>query len=102
VEVLGILAAVIAALVLYWLGCRRRLYYGMIELVVALTVMVLAFYPQTVGNVLVNGAYTPSALGSLIAKLIPLSAGVYIFVRGLDNIEAGMSAASRSKWKRWF
>jgi hypothetical protein len=71
----------------------------MVELAVAVTVIVLAFFPQTGNILLANG---PSVVGSAIAKLITVSAGIYIFVRGLDNIEAGMSDASRSKWKRWF
>src|ERR1700688_3967573 len=43
VEAIGILAAVIIALLLYRLRCRRRLWYGMVELAVAVTVIVLAF-----------------------------------------------------------
>jgi hypothetical protein len=31
----------------YWLRCRWQLVYGLVELVVALAVIILTFYPQT-------------------------------------------------------
>jgi hypothetical protein len=102
VKAIEILAALAAALVFYKLRCKRRLWYGMLELVVAVTVMVLAVFPQR-GDILL--AAGPGLVGSSIEKLITMSAGIYIFVRGLDNIEvgkAGMSPVCRSLWERWF
>jgi drug/metabolite transporter (DMT)-like permease len=101
-----IFVIVLAALGLYKLRRRRRLLYGVIEVLVAVVFIVLAFYPQSSGgNVLTDASPSSSTvIGVLISRLISLSAGVYIFVRGLDNIDNGkdsMPPTIRSLWERW-
>jgi hypothetical protein len=56
--VIGIFVTVCLGLFFYWLRCRRQLVYGLVELVVALAVIFLAFCPQT-PNYLSDNAVPP-------------------------------------------
>jgi hypothetical protein len=41
-------------------------------------------------------------LGWLLSKSVGTSAGIYVMVRGLDNIDKGLSPKWRGKWERIF
>jgi hypothetical protein len=43
---MSVVVAIIIGLVLYTIRCRRLFWYGLLELVVALVVIFLTFYPQ--------------------------------------------------------
>jgi hypothetical protein len=96
---IGIFVTVTIGLLFYVLRCRRQLAYGLIELGFALAVIVLTFYPQT-NYLLLEGG--PSWLGWLLSKSVGTSAGIYVMVRGLDNIDKGLSPKWRGKWERIF
>ena len=44
----------------------------------------------------------PSWWGKFLSQYLGYIAGVYVIVRGLDNIERGLSPAERSKWRPIF
>jgi hypothetical protein len=93
--VIGIFATICLGLFFYWLRCRWQLVYGLVELVVALAVIILTFYPQT--NYLQDNSSPP-----WWAQSVGISAGIYVMVRGLDNIHKGLPPKWRCKWERIF
>lgn len=97
--VIWIFVTVVFGLSFYVLRCRCQLFYGLVELVVALAVIVLTFYPQTNFLALVEG---PPLWGWLLSKGVGASAGIYVMVRGLDNIHKGLPSKWRGKWERVF
>jgi len=97
--VIGIFVTVCLGLFFYWLRCRWQLVYGLVELVVALAVIILTFYPQT--NYLLQEA-GPPWWGWFLSKSVGISAGIYVMVRGLDNIHNGLPPKWRCKWDRIF
>jgi hypothetical protein len=97
--VIGIFLTLTIGVLFYVLLCRRQLAYGLVELVVALLVIVLTFYPQT--NYLLLEE-EPPRWGWLLSKSVGTSAGIYVMVRGLDNIGKGLPPKWRGKWDRIF
>jgi energy-converting hydrogenase Eha subunit A len=71
---------------LYWLRGRMPFVYGILETVVG----TLAIF------------YAIQSPAALPAKLIALLGGLYIVVRGLDNMDKGLPNPLRSTWDRWF
>jgi hypothetical protein len=96
--VLGILVTVGFGLIFYWLRSRCRLAYGAIELVVALAVIILTFYPQSYALLYQK----PPLVGSLLSQSAGILAGIYVMVRALDNIHEGLGPRRRAKWERAF
>jgi hypothetical protein len=94
VTVTWILATVVVALCFYWLRCRYLFAYGVIELGAALTIIFLTFVPQATYLMFEPG---PSWWGLLLSKGVGISAGIYVMVRALDNIEKGWP---QSRWQR--
>src|SRR3974377_761570 len=82
----------------YVLRCRRILYYGVIELIVAVVIIFLTFHPPFV--TLIADEYSWSGL--LLSKGVGVLAGVYFMVRALDNIEKGLPSQRRVAWQRVF
>jgi hypothetical protein len=81
--VIGILLTISAGLSFYWLRCRRRFLYGLCELLVAFGVIYITFVPQT-NYLLISG---PPVSQFLLTKGAGILGGIYIFVRGLDNMD---------------
>jgi hypothetical protein len=77
--VIGIIVTVAFGLLFYILRCRQRLLYGLVEFVVALAVIILTFLLSE----------ESSWWGWLLSKGVGTSAGIYVMVRGLDNIQQG-------------
>jgi hypothetical protein len=82
----------------YWLRSRCRFWYGLVEVGAAILVTFLTFYPQT-NYLLGNG---PTFPGSLLRGTAGFFAGVYIFVRGMDNIAQDLPNALKPLWSRVF
>ncbi len=78
----GIFLCVLAAVGLYWLRCRHLFWYGAIELVVGLIVLRQLFYPASLTLIADN----PSQLGLFLTGVGGKMLGIYILVRGLDNM----------------
>jgi hypothetical protein len=67
----------------YWLKRRSPLFYGLLELFVAMISIWSSVLIQT---------------DNLFAKTLSLLGGIYIFVRGLDNINKGVPASFERVW----
>jgi hypothetical protein len=89
-------------LVFYFVRCRCRFGYGVLEIVVSVAVIFLTLYPQT-SDLQLEG--DEPWWGWILSKSVGLSAGIYIMVRGLDNIDQGWPPqweSTRGIWKRVF
>ena len=96
-ETFLVVAAIGAAVFFYWIRCQTRFWYGAIEIGVAILIIFLTFYPQT--NYLL---LTESSPWGWLSRAAGALAGIYVIVRGLDNIESGLKPRSRERWKRLF
>lgn len=79
---------------LYVLRCQDRVIYGCIEIVAA----VLTFYFTVVNKFPVE---TKLDSKEAVTACIQIAAGLYIFVRGLDNIGNGLTPGSRMHALWW-
>jgi hypothetical protein len=70
--------------VLYLLRCRELLVYGMVELVVSVIVIILAYYPPVVGLAV------SIAWWNWLPQPASVVLGLYIMVRGFDNVGNGL------------
>jgi hypothetical protein len=94
----GIAVTIILGVCFYVMRCRWQLAYGVLELLVSLVIIFLTFYPQT-SYLLREEIFWQ---GWLLSMSVGALAGIYVMVRGLDNIEKGLSPQSQNKWKRLF
>jgi hypothetical protein len=97
---MAVIGTVCLGLFFYWLRFRCRLVYGLVELVVALAVIFLTFYPQSPNYL--SDTQVPPWWGSFLSISAGMSAGIYVMVRGLDNIHNGLPPKWRCKWDRIF
>jgi hypothetical protein len=81
---------------LYLLRCRSLLAFGLLEVVVSAVVIYLAYYPPVVGLAASIGWW------SWLSEPVSIVLGLYLMVRGFDNIEKGLPPSSRAKWRGWF
>jgi hypothetical protein len=88
-----ILATVAVGLLFYRLRCCCQFVYGLIELGAALIIIFLTFVPQTSYLLLLG---RPSWWGWLLSNAVGISAGIYVLMRALDNIEKGWPP----RWER--
>jgi len=86
---------VVFGVCLYWLRCWRLALYGAAEIVVALVLIFLFFFPQGPATMGVGSqGFLGPVWGEVVARTVTLFGGLYALVRGLDNIDA------RQKWNR--
>jgi hypothetical protein len=95
VAAVWILMTIVGGLLFYGLRCRYQFVYGLIELGAALTIIFLTFLPQTPSYL--ELAEQPSWWGSFLSQGVGISAGIYVLVRALDNIEKGWPP---HRWER--
>jgi hypothetical protein len=94
------LLTIILGVVLYWVRSRFRFWYGLGEMGVGILVVILIYVPHEPpllsegGEVSFWAAWAWSVVGWL--------AGLYIFVRGMDNIGQDLPTTWRSVWHRFF
>jgi hypothetical protein len=96
--------AVVSAICLYWLRCKYRWAYGAIEIVVALALVCLAIFPEGPIVLVTDNSLIPSPSEQYLKKILTLLAAVYVFIRGLDNLDTGLSTTSwgGASWgQRW-
>jgi hypothetical protein len=80
--------AMVAAVVLFKVRTKWRIHYGLLEI--------------TFGIFSALAAATPAAAGDARLSLIQLAAGVYIMVRGLDNLKIGLDERpDHPLWDLW-
>jgi hypothetical protein len=83
-------SGVALALTLFWLRGRYRIHYGAIEVLVGLATLGQNY---TTGRGAFSGAFSEAyQTYDWRVVFLTLLAGVYIMVRGLDNIAQGWSA----------
>jgi len=89
---------VVVAVCFYRIRCWSRLLYGAMEVIAGIGVIILGEFPP---NAITTAASTWS-LGSRAAHMLALMGGVYIVVRGLDNVGQGLPERWRPAWRRIF
>lgn len=97
-SILLIATAVAGSAGLYRLRGIQPFWYGCIEIGVGLTVLIFTFVPTT--HYLAFDRQTFLELSA--TKLIGVMAGIYIIVRGLDNVDRGLPLSWRPHWDRAF
>jgi hypothetical protein len=98
IDVIFTMFWVLVAIGFYRIRCASRPLYGAIEIVAGLATIVLGEFPPYA----VLASDTTWSLGSRAAHILTLMAGVYIVVRGLDNIAQDLPARWRPVWRRIF
>ena len=89
-----LVSVVIFGMYLYWFRCNYRILYGWIEVLIGGLTFVWTALEY------IN---TPTVPGQIyyetitLATVLKASAGVYIIVRGFDNVEAGIPPESPNK-----
>jgi uncharacterized membrane protein HdeD (DUF308 family) len=101
VTALLLVGALTIGAALYGLRCHWRLLYGSLEIVTGLVVIFFIRHPQRYGYLLLDGP-DPSALGVFLSSTVTILAGVYIIVRGFDNIDQSLPVRWRAGWDRLF
>jgi uncharacterized membrane protein len=91
----------IAGLAAYRLRRSRRFCYGLIEIVVSLAVIFLTVFPQT-SYLALEGDQGQSWLGWLLYKSVGALTGIYVLVRGLDNMGHDLPKVLLPVWERIF
>jgi|SRR5208282_1450004 len=90
-----IAVTIVVALSFYMLRCRRQLWYGVCEIIVAFLVIYLSFKPPYT-TLALNQGYSP--IGIQVQHYYGTLACIYIFVRGMDNIRTGLPVTRRTCW----
>jgi hypothetical protein len=93
------LLTIIAGVILFWVRSHLRFWYGVGELVAGMLVVIFVYVPHQPPYLALGGDDLPfwapwawTAVGTL--------AGLYVFVRGMDNIGQDLPARWRPVW-RW-
>jgi hypothetical protein len=86
----------IVGLFFYWLRRNFQRFYGICELIAAGIVFFLTLYPSGFSYSVI-GVDAP-VISSWLSNFYGILAGVYIFVRGMDNIYHGLDLTRRVKF----
>jgi hypothetical protein len=80
---------ILFGLFLYWLRRRHRILYGVAEIVVALLLLHIFFFPEASGALATGNWIGPLGplWGELLSRAVTLFGGLYALVRGFDNID---------------
>jgi ABC-type transport system involved in cytochrome c biogenesis permease subunit len=97
-SVVYIVLTLLVAVFFYWLRCRHRFAFGCVEIVIAMLVVTFTFAPPV--DYLTGD--TSYGLQYLLYEAASLSAGIYIFVRGMDNMAQDLPLSWRPIWHRLF
>lgn len=98
-DLVWIFGTITAALVLYGVRCRALFWYGLFEIVTSLVIMYVTFIPQKSFVLLNQGT---SKVRNYLLTGIGILTGIYIFVRGMDNLDKALPVAWRNSWDRIF
>jgi hypothetical protein len=93
-----IVGGVVLAALLFNLRGLAPFWYGCLEVAVGIVVLIFTLIP-TSHPLLVQA---PTFIESTGARVIASMAGLYIIVRGLDNMERDLPISWRSVWDRLF
>ncbi|MGD9617913.1 MAG: hypothetical protein AB7H90_21250 [Alphaproteobacteria bacterium] len=79
------------AIFFYWLRVNRRALYGVCEIVIAIVIIYQLTIPDQPTILLWDGPDPANFF--LASKIVGFFAGVYAFVRGMDNLVTGLREA---------
>ena len=83
----------------YWLRLRHRLWYAFSEILVALVLIYVAIFPAQTHALLTEGSWPLDVATAWVTKIVTLFGAVYVFVRGLDNIDTALPSLTwRMRW----
>jgi hypothetical protein len=82
-----ILPSVISGIVLYRVRGRQPFLYGSVEICVALLAIFVSIATRS---------------SAPLNKILGILGGIYILVRGMDNVDKGLPLTWRKSWDRWF
>ena len=86
---------VLAGLFFYWLRNNHRVLYGVSEILAALALMYVIYFPHGGPMTLSAGQdFPPSILDILTSRAVAFFVSVYGFVRGCDSIVTGLRNGS--------
>src|SRR5271169_3180233 len=88
------LITVLIGLFFYWLRSHHRAWYGLSEMIVAFALMYVVYFPHGGPSLLTGGGSVPSFLDVVTSRAVTFFGSVYAFVRGCDNIVAGLRNGS--------
>jgi hypothetical protein len=89
---------VLVALGFYRLRCSYGMAYGIIEVIAGTVAIILSEFPPYT----VITANDISVVGSQALHILTLMGGIYIVVRGMDNINQNLPPRLRPAWQRIF
>jgi hypothetical protein len=93
--------AIAAGVVFYSVRCRKPFWYGCAEALVGIAVICIVLYPVET-NYLLLEAGEPSGTEVWISKATGVLAGIYVLVRGLDNMSRDLPPRWVPWWRRFF
>jgi hypothetical protein len=89
-----IVGCILLGVCFYWLQRKHPGWYGISEVVVAVIVIYLAFYPPSVSAVAKDTPW----LAHYVFRVYGIIAGIYLFVRGMGNIYESLSEKWPARW----
>jgi hypothetical protein len=98
-HVIYIVLTVLAGAMFYGLRCRSRFWYGVLEVVTSIVVIFVSWVPQKSYLLAHQGT---GFLNSEIGTIIGIVGGIYILVRGLDNIGSDLPVRWQVLWDQIF
>jgi hypothetical protein len=84
--------------VFYALRCQCRFLYGIVEICIGGLVIYLVWNPAQTNYLLINEPAPYAELAKALGKAIGVVGGIYLLVRGLDNIDSDLPLVFRAKW----
>jgi hypothetical protein len=92
--------AIAAGIVFYSIRCRKPFWYGCAEALVGIAVIYIVLYPVATNYLLISEASTGGDV--LLSKATGILAGVYVLVRGLDNMNRDLPIRWMPWWRHLF
>jgi hypothetical protein len=98
-----IVGLIILGFIFFWIRSNYRRIYGLCEIVAAVVVFVLVIYPQTLKlTIIAPLPDVPPSLPRWLNIFYGILAGVYVFVRGMDNMFGSYPSAWPGTWRDLF
>jgi|SRR5258705_13376569 hypothetical protein len=96
-QYLGFVTLIVCGFAAHRFRCWSRFWYGCLEVIAAVGLMIIAVFHPEPGHVLMlNG----SAFGSFLSNALSYVTSIYLMVRGLDNIGGDLPERWRAGWTR--
>lgn len=98
VHALIAVGALVAGLFLFWVRQKARSIYGLCEIAAGVFIVVFTFFPIDAS---VSGT-DQSQIAVILNQRLAELAGLYVIVRGLDNLGQGGLGPFQEFWNRLF